>query len=342
MGTVRQTAVALTLGLLLAACQQAAAGPSPLLADPTTRPTASQPGGHGWQPPATTDPHAAGPSPTATGSPSGSAAPTTPISTSATPSPTPTGTLSTFPTSSPSPAATSSPSPTTSPSATPTGGGCPDARTCGEYDLYGGLWPAGPDGTITIRYRIRTEGWVQDPTGIHQAPEADEMIAMIRAAAQTWMDANPRMRLIYDGVTTDQPANGNNVIGWGRSATGTGYSIASAHHTPGPFGPTYTGFHVIIQDTSGWSWDTCAPTNGDPCTAEGQNEAPDFQGMITHEWGHVLGLDHPCWDGRCDADELTMRTGVPMRIRQTLALGDILGLRELYPTDAPMPVIYRP
>ena len=338
MGTARQAALSLATGLLLAACQQAVpAGPSPI-ANPDDQILA---------PDGSTE-DATGPSPTGprhtdlpvrddSGTTAGEGSPSPTVSSHASWSPSPTSSPD-GPAPSPSPSPTSSPSPTPSP--TPSVGGCPDARTCGDYDLNGGRWPAGPDGTISIRYRIRTDGHID--TDFSNAPSAGEMIAMIRAAAKTWMDANPRIKLIYDGVTTDAPANGNNVIGWGTSPTGQGYSTASAHHTPGPFGPTYTGFHVIIEQTSGWSWNPCDPEAGQPCTAEGPNDAADFQGMVTHEWGHVLGLAHPCSDLRCDAEELTMRTGVPMRIRQTLALGDILGLRELYPTDTAMPVIYRP
>jgi len=167
------------------------------------------------------------------------------------------------------------------------------------------------------------------------------MIAMIRAASQTWMDANPRIRLVHEGVTADEPANGNNVIGWGTSPGGTAYSSASAHHAPSEFGPTYTGFHVVIERHTGWSWDPCDPENGPPC-ADDPNASGDFQGMITHELGHVLGLNHACWEGRCNPEELTMSVQFAERSRQTLALGDILGLRALYPTDAPMPTIYRP
>ena len=109
------------------------------------------------------------------------------------------------------------------------------------------------------------------------------------------------------------------------------------------FGPTYTGFHILMEQKVSWSWEPCDPENGPPCTAESDEEALDFQGIVTHEWGHVFGLDHTCGqDGRCDASEMTMKTGRPARHKQTLALGDILGVRWLYPTDAPMPTIYRP
>ena len=158
---------------------------------------------------------------------------------------------------------------------------------------------------------------------------------MIRAAAQTWMNANPKIRLVYDGTTPDLPANGNNVIGWGN---GIGANVASASHTPSE--GTYTGFHVIFESTK-WSWDPCDPDAGQPCTDQ-PNKAGDFQGVVTHEWGHVLALDHPCQAGCAEEDvEQTMDPFLG-RPAQTLALGDILGVRHLYPTDAPMPTIHRP
>ena len=161
---------------------------------------------------------------------------------------------------------------------------------------------------------------------------------MIRAAAQTWMNANPKIRLVYDGTTPDSPANGNNVIGWGK---GIGAGVAAANHTP--YEGTYTGFHVIIENTAGWSWDPCDPDAGQPCTDQ-PNKADDFQAMVTHEWGHVLVLDHTCPAGCAEEDvEQTMDGGFGLsRHAQTLALGDILGVRHLYPTDAPMPTIHRP
>jgi len=176
---------------------------------------------------------------------------------------------------------------------------------------------------------------------MREAPGADEMIAMIRAAAQTWMDANPRLRLVYDGVTTEEPANGNNVIGWGSSPQNTGIANASAHHTPSQYGPTYTGFHVIMENMTGWSWQPCDPENGPPCSDD-PNASGDFQGTVTHELGHVLGLNHACWEGTCNPEELSMSVRGAERSRQTLALGDVLGVRELYPTDAAMPTIHRP
>jgi hypothetical protein len=66
----------------------------------------------------------------------------------------------------------------------------------------------------------------------------------------------------------------------------------------------------------------------------------DVQGILTHELGHVLGLDHPDVN---EAAGLTMSAntyervsyGYESRALSTLGLGDVLGMKKLYPWTCP-------
>lgn len=218
---------------------------------------------------------------------------------------------------------------------TPPVGGCPDPRGCPKYALLGGRWPRDADGIATIHYRVKTSGH----TPANTTPiTSEQLIAAVRASAQTWMDAVPSVRLVFDGATDEAPNSSNNIIGWG---TTTAVATAETRFTPTPDGPTYTGFSVYLTPTYGFTWRPCDPAHGQPC--DDDQASADLQGLLTHEWGHVLGLDHP--DGQSGTEELTMYGGAHGnngRHNVTLGLGDILGVRNLYPTNAPMPTLYRP
>jgi hypothetical protein len=253
--------------------------------------------------------------------------------------PAPGGTTATAVVPGPHPTTTTSfggpPGPTTT---TTPAGGCPDARGCPNYKLHAGRWPRDADGTATIHYRIKTDGH----TPVNSAPiTPEQLIAAVRGAAQTWMDAVPSVRLVYDGTTTEAPNSSNNVIGWGTTTTIIPGG-AETRYTPGPDGPTYTGFSVYLYPTEGLTYRPCDPAHGQPCD-DGPNDNLDLGGLLTHEWGHVLGLDHV--ESQQTDNELTMYPGggnANERHKATLGLGDILGARNLYPTNAALPPIYRP
>lgn len=215
-------------------------------------------------------------------------------------------------------------------------GGCPDPRGCPKYKLLGGRWPRDANGVATVHYRVKTSGH-SPVTAAPITPE--QLIAAVRAAAQTWMDAVPSVRLVYDGTTDEAPNSSNNVVGWG-TAPGA-VATAETRLTPGPGGPTFTGFSIYLAPTYGFTWRPCEPAQGQPCDDD-SNLGADLQGIVTHEWGHVLGLDHP--DDQPGTEELTMYGGSASNMRHavTLDLGSILGARSRYPTNAPIPTLYRP
>lgn len=71
----------------------------------------------------------------------------------------------------------------------------------------------------------------------------------------------------------------------------------------------------------------------------------DIQNLVTHEVGHFLGLSD--LTDRVRHLNMTMITSVDPSNRvemqkRTLALGDLLGARALYPCDCPLPPVAVP
>jgi hypothetical protein len=225
---------------------------------------------------------------------------------------------------------------TTTPTTAPVGG-CPDPRGCPNYKLIGGRWPRDANGIATLHYRVKTTGQVNN--GLNQQFTGDELIAAVQKAARIWTDAVPSVRLVYDGTTTVDPKGGNNVVGWsGPNSTPAPGWAAGTEFSPQREGPTYTGFSITLDASVGFSMRPCDPGAGTPC--DDDNSRPDLVGVLVHEFGHALGLDHT--QDQQDAELTMYSAGGNRRSNVTLGLGDILGARNLYPTNAPMPTLHRP
>jgi hypothetical protein len=182
--------------------------------------------------------------------------------------------------------------------------------------------------------------WI-NPTGSGSSLTDQQIIDAINAAAQTWMAADPQVQLVYGGTTTQQPLL-NNVVGF------DGQPSSARLSKPDQNGH-YTAFDMNLLIGNAWTWRPCDPAAGNPCSDYGTGGG-DLQNIVTHEWGHVLGLGHPTNVNNSDT-ELTMYGGYPQscggsqdgcRAQDTLGLGDVLGERYLYPTSAPVPTLYSP
>lgn len=214
---------------------------------------------------------------------------------------------------------------------------------CGNGGTYGCRWPADRDGITRIPYWINPEQpWM---------PEED-VIGAARAAERAWEMYNPKVRFMYQGTTDDppKPMDGKLTVGFLPLLIGMGAVIIT---------PRRLGDHdmdVVLRLERPWFWApchtrcgyahqrSCADAGACPVTTMGEAADPtnptgfdEIQGVLTHEFGHVLGLDHP------DNAGLTMkvdnyeeqRRGMYLLEMSTLGLGDILGAKELYPWSCP-------
>jgi hypothetical protein len=194
---------------------------------------------------------------------------------------------------------------------------------------------------------VRIEYWI-NPANVWGIPR-EELAKWFAYAGRTWEYANPRLRFKLLGFTDDLaiPNDGKNVIAF-QSADAAG---------------------AVFFSQASWSeWDMWMNLYHEPvwlpCRFDcgraqlrywGELQHPleerelrtltrlEIGTIIVHEFGHVLGFGHPDPVDGVEPHCVTMQSGGYCdpdgqsyeRHRQSPALAELLGLRELYPYRCP-------
>lgn len=220
---------------------------------------------------------------------------------------------------------------------------CPNPKTCryyfNDYAMKGNHWPFDDRGRAVIPY------WLQNDINVSGVSD-ETFAAAVRASMATWVEAAPSLFFVFEGWTAAPPVpnDGVNTIGFAQGCGGgCAWPVGS-----GP--PRYEMIEADIMLGPGhvWSWTPCGGADGS-CTPanklsdNGVAMTNDLQAFLTHELGHWLTLADISSDDYVN-QTMSTSTGENWTNRQkvTLALGDVLGVRELYPCACPVPPIYSP
>jgi Matrixin/IPT/TIG domain len=150
--------------------------------------------------------------------------------------------------------------------------------------------------------------------------------AAVQASFQTWQNVQTaNIQFFYRGTTSTGTVglDGMNVVTFTDSSTPLGSSIIAA---------TFS-FFTTNNDEFVFRESDIAVNPALNLSTSGEINKFDIQSIVTHEVGHLLGLDHSAL-----VSSVMVPFGMPSQLDQrTLAYDDIAGVTEIYPNPSAMP-----
>ena len=192
------------------------------------------------------------------------------------------------------------------------------------YDFFSGA-PRWPAGAIVMQMQLGSSGGaLMDGTS--------SWGATAEAALANWNTylGSVEFRVVRDSTVPQGDADGRNNVFFSRTVYGRSFGDAVAVTTiwTRDFGRTRTEGDVIFNNANPWN-----SYRGPLRRASGGGSLYDLRRVALHEFGHVLGLDHP--------DDAGQRVAAVMnRVVSdidSLQADDIAGGRALYGRHTPAP-----
>jgi len=197
-------------------------------------------------------------------------------------------------------------------------------------------------GEVSAQYELshywwaaHTTEWSYNPAGKPASLLNDD--AAIRAAAGAWNASGAlwsftggELTSAGTGGCSQSGRDGENTVGWAKLSANTLGETCTWYPRTGGEPKNASEFDMEIDPD--WSWSTGSPVR------------TDLLSVVTHEFGHALGLAHPP-DTECPGALMCARYRSGSTVR-TLQPDDIAGVMAIYgaapapePTPAPTPTV---